>query len=470
VNTMRKLLPALLLFLTLPAAAENTRPLKTVCHVHTAYSIKPAGDVLFIAKKARAAGADVLITGDDNTAEFEYGLWPLRGLIKYRVSANSVTKAGPDLFLAHLAHVQKQVPDLLIIPGVEAAPFYFWTGNPVTGLKINNWHRHFSVIGMNHAEDYYNMPLTGNRSSYHFAPAALWPVLLLGLAAFLFFCGMKKAALIFAAVGFIFTADKYPFTKPAFNQYSDSGWAPYEKMVSYAREKNALVFINHPEAGSWDNAVKLTSRVSIQTPQYPESLEKLPQAHGFAAYATGNRHMTEPGGYWDKAINAYLTGMRKTPPWAYAETDYGGDTKNGAKIDESYMMVYAATATQSAVLAALKTGAFYCVRPADAGALALTRWSASADGKMVSAGQTLSAKSVYRMDAEIAAARGTVSTATASIICGGSTVAEKTGSLPFSLSYTGKVPDKNTFCRLMAKHSANGYMLANPIFITKDRP
>ena len=116
--------------------------------MHTAYSIKPAGDVLFIAKKARAAGADVLITGDDNTAEFEYGLWPLRGLIKYRVSANSVTKAGPDLFLAHLAHVQKQVPDLLIIPGVEAAPFYFWTGNPVTGLKINNWHRHFSVIGM----------------------------------------------------------------------------------------------------------------------------------------------------------------------------------------------------------------------------------------------------------------------------------------------------------------------------------
>ena len=89
-----------------------------------------------------------------------------RNLIKRREERPSVLLAGPENYLAEIERLNRQHQSVLIIPGVQSSPFYYWTGNPFgQGLTAHDFHKEVLVIGMSNPDDYYDLPLLHGRSS-----------------------------------------------------------------------------------------------------------------------------------------------------------------------------------------------------------------------------------------------------------------------------------------------------------------
>ncbi|MCD6228597.1 MAG: hypothetical protein J7K17_03895, partial [Candidatus Omnitrophica bacterium] len=115
-----------------------------------------------IVKIAKDNGIKVVVINDRDLMRWEYGIWPLRNLIKKRVEINSIFKYGIKRYLNEIRMLQNKFSDLIIIPGTESAPFYYWEGSPLRGnLKMYNWHRHILTVGLEKVEDYKNLPIIG---------------------------------------------------------------------------------------------------------------------------------------------------------------------------------------------------------------------------------------------------------------------------------------------------------------------
>ena len=71
----------------------------------------------------------VVVITDRDLMRWEYGIRPLRNIVKRTVEDNSLLKYGAKRYLEELTAVQQANPDLVIIPGVESAPFYYWKGD-----------------------------------------------------------------------------------------------------------------------------------------------------------------------------------------------------------------------------------------------------------------------------------------------------------------------------------------------------
>ena len=277
------------------AGAGEPAPIRTVAHVHSAYSGRKAPDMRLTLEIARQRGIEAVIFTDDAIADFEYGLWPLRRLIKAAVNRTSILRAGPSLYLEHVASLRKAFPQMIIIPGVEAAPFYYWSGSPLSSLMINDWNKHLSVAGLERPEDYEDLPVLGNRRLDRFAFGSLWPLLLLAGAALLGKARRRRSAAVAGAVGVLFLLNNFPFKTPAFSPYDPSaGWKPYEAVAAYADAKGFLCFWNHAEAPNWKTPYRLGPRVFTRTAPYPGCLQAVPQTDGFGALLEGDRSMTRP--------------------------------------------------------------------------------------------------------------------------------------------------------------------------------
>ncbi len=74
---------------------------------------------------------------------------------------------GIQRFLDEIQAVQQRHPNLMIIPGVEVAPHYYWTGSLLQGnLTMHNAQRNLLVIGLEKAEDYARLPARGSADSF----------------------------------------------------------------------------------------------------------------------------------------------------------------------------------------------------------------------------------------------------------------------------------------------------------------
>lgn len=450
----------------LPAWAAVPPAIKTVSHVHSAYSAHHAPDMLATLQLARQKGIAAVIFADDASATFEYGLRPLRNLIKKTVAFNSVLRAGPEVYLKNIASLRRRFPDMVIIPGVEAAPFYYWTGDPLKGLVMHNWNRHLSVAGLERAEDYRGLPVLGNPRAAVWRWSSLWPLALLALSLWAGRAGWRKAAWAWSAAGLIFIADAFPFHQPSWSPYdSTAGWKPYEALASYADRPDLLCFWNHPEASSWSTPQDVGLKVKAVTAPYPEALALVPQTDGFAALWEGHRTMTAPGGAWDQALRSYLKGARRKPPWAFGELDYGGASANGVGLDDVYMDVHASSRTMAGVLESLKKGRFESIAKDAGRTVELIEWSVSSAGACASSGETLPDASAPQVRIALAPVGAPALPATITLLRNGFVIFKETQTLPWSRT----VPDdpeelKRFYYRLDVRFGPNGVLLSNPIF------
>jgi len=326
-------------------------------------------------------GVDGAVISDHDNAEITYGLPPFRSVVKKTRSFPSIEQYGPVEYLSGIEQAAREHPELILIPGAEAVPFYYWEGNPIRkNLTLMNWQEHMLVLGMNVPEHYKNLP------AIHRGPGKQWNwfgVLALFLPAGMIVAGVGITRMrienklrfdrltyktvsrwpIVPGVFIIVLAvlvliEMSPFHKREIDQYhGDRGALPYQKLINYADSIGALTFWAHPEA-SVDTEYE---GVMVRTEPYHEHLLETTGYDGFAIFWNGDREIGSPGGIWDQVLLQYTAGEREKPVWAIGELDWEG-VAGGDLIAETLTICYADERSADGVLAAMKSGRMIAVR------------------------------------------------------------------------------------------------------------
>ena len=143
-----------LLWVHAPAAVHAWQQIPAAVHVHSTYS---TGDSTLeeLVQMARDAGLQALLLTENFRVQFEYGLFPLRRILRLKRSVPSLRPGTIGAYMQAVAAVQRQTPDVLLLPGVEIVPHYYWTGAWWDGsLTMHNAQKNFLVTGLPDAKAY----------------------------------------------------------------------------------------------------------------------------------------------------------------------------------------------------------------------------------------------------------------------------------------------------------------------------
>lgn len=335
---------------------DFTKKINCVLHVHSEFSGKKytIGQIVELAKQNKI---DCIVLNDHFLQKVEFGLWPVRQIIKRTVDLPSVVKFGIERYLYEIDCYNNMQKEVLILAGVEVTPHYFFSAQE-DSLIVNNLHKHILVVGLDKKETYLKMPVIGNEINIKkFNFLYLWPVfgILLSLI-------LKSKTLFF--IFFVALLNNFPFLERKYSQYKDFGELPYQNLIDYInRSDNKCIIIwAHPEASNYEDKRLLKKiknlKIFTQTKPYYDSLIKTFDYDGFSIFAEGYRKIGPPEGIWDKILLEYCEGKRKKPIWCYAELDFG-------ETDE-YMysrknILFVKEKTTKDILFSLKNGNFYTV-------------------------------------------------------------------------------------------------------------
>lgn len=337
--------------------------------LRTSYS-DGAHDLDFLVELAKERGFDVLFINDHDRMVLEYGIFPFRNIFRKREELPSVNSRGADKYLQNIAEITRKYPDMIVIPGSESAPFYYWTGSYFKGnLTAHNWERHLLVIGMDNPEDYRNLPVLHNGFSTRYLrqllPGSIIFLIPLCFSIFLIIRGNYRILGIVILVFSSFMLIEYhPFKSSPFDQYhGDQGYLPYQELIDYVRDRGGTTFWTHPEAGAGVNARK--GPITVKTPKHSEALLITKGYTGFATiYGTGIKN-TEPGKEWDRVLFDYCRGNRDTPAWGISTADFHEEGGAGEKLGNFPTIFLVKEKTREEVLSALKQGRMYACRSGD---------------------------------------------------------------------------------------------------------
>lgn len=147
-----------------------------------------------IVDQAKDAGLDFIVMSDQFLVHTEYGLPPFENVIKISQSQKSILSYGIAKYLNRLQKVDDETPTLIVIPGVDIAPHYYWSGNPLTStLTAHQFSQQLTIFGPRDVEFYKNIPVIHNEPLSFFFPntiIALLPIVLIFIGISIFF---KKA-------------------------------------------------------------------------------------------------------------------------------------------------------------------------------------------------------------------------------------------------------------------------------------
>ncbi|OIO74058.1 MAG: hypothetical protein AUJ85_06540 [Elusimicrobia bacterium CG1_02_37_114] len=339
------------------ACANSYQNIPCIIHIDTTFSIDGSLTLEQVVEKAKEKGVKVVIPTDDALTEAEYGIFPFRKIIKKKIEEVSVLKIGSEKYLNEIKILNEKNKDMLIIPGIETTAFYRWTGNPFKeNLTMQNWHKHFLIVGLSEPAQYRELPISGNESnSGKFDASKLWGGIILILGIYLLSYWKKAWIIIFIGIGSIIY--NFPFKSLPFDNYKDYGELPYQNLINYVNKNNGLIFYAHPEAINWSNPVQI-GPVSVRTKPCTNSLLQTYDYTGFAYFREGYRDAGKPGGLWDEVLGEFCAGKRNRPVWAIGELDYINDKESG-EIDTVQNILLLKDFTETSVIDCLKTGRFY---------------------------------------------------------------------------------------------------------------
>ena len=433
-----------------------------------------------IIQKVRDAELKVAIFADKDNNRVEYGIPPLRNLIKKTEERESVNHYGAKRYMERIEAIASNYPDMVILPGVETIPFYYWDGTISSGLKARNFHKNILVFGLNSAEDYKNLPSVSNKKPGDFSVWCilnLWPAALIGAGVFLVFykkryayfigssdfkggkAGFRKSGIFLASIGVLFFINNFPFCDPRYDQYhGNMGSAPYQYLIDYVNSKGGLTFWSSPDVNTANYKM---GPVTFETSPYYHELLNTRDYTGFAVFAEGMKNSGIPGGVWDQVLIEYINGERKKPVWAIGELDY----EEGDWMGETQTVFLLKKLTKEDVLAALKEGRVYSViGNAKTPKPALERFQIWDDSlqKWVEVGQTANVKKNTKMRIKLSLPAGQNQTGELKIIREGEVVeaVNVASSYESIVEFDYRKPNGKTYYRV----DYNGTLISNPIF------
>jgi hypothetical protein len=370
----------------LPAAEPPPAPatMMTVAfHVHSDVSTG-ALSLDQIAERARRMGLDAVVFSENLALRYEYGLFPFRGVVRRTVTLPSVVEYGVDRYLAAVAAAQARHPGVLLVPGVEVTPHYYWTGSlPERNLTMHNSQKNLLVFGLTKSEDYAALPVPGNRgfSRYGWATVGnLWPVLLLGYAGWLWqrrthrtikvgVTTMRVArrsrvpAGLLAAVAAALLLLAWPYDSPLFSLYDDQlREKPYQTLIDAAIQRGGAVVWSMPEAVDFNvHSFGPLGSVTVKTDPYPVSLLQTTGYTGFGGVYQDTRTITEPGALWDQLLLQHLSGLRPALPSVFGEIAFHQTDQAGIELNQVLNVVTVRERTIAGLVEAMKAGRHYAL-------------------------------------------------------------------------------------------------------------
>jgi len=327
-------------------------------------------------QKVKEAGINVAVITDKDNMRVEYGISPLRKIVKKIQERNSITTFGAENYLGVIDDISKKNPDMTIIAGVEAQPFYYWEGSYFSNdLRLVNLHKHLLIIGMESPEDFKDIPSVSYNNPAVFdiyCVLNVWPVLLLPVGLWLVVHKKKEliqarmfsykkvrrpfvlSGAVILVAGVLFTINNFPFCSPLYDQYhGDRGALPYQNLIDYAEKKGGMVFWAHPDVGG----THTLNDIEISTPPYSRELLRTFNYTGFSVFVEGMKFSGRPGGFWDVALKQYINGERQKPVWAIGELDY----KEGAWMGDTQTIFITSENSKTGILQAMRGGRMYAV-------------------------------------------------------------------------------------------------------------
>lgn len=346
-----------------------------------------------IVEIAKDCGFKTIIFTERDIMHWEYGIFPLRNLIKKTIENNSLFTYGIKRYLEEVETLQKLNPKMVLIAGIETAPFYYWSGSIFKrDLKMHNEHKHLLVLGLETIKDLKTIPVIGNRVGlllpFRIKDAyRLWPILALLFGVFLLRKN-NKTGIFFIIFGLIFLLNNFPFRRSLFDQYhKDQGILPYQNLIDYVRQRGGLIFWAHPESEYYLK----TSNTEVITKEHTQDFLTARGYTGFGIFYEGYKIIGKPGGLWDEVLMQYLEGKREKPVWAIGSLgfDYYGDLKTSCADLRNILL--AKTLEKKDILDALRSGRVYVIRGNDSSDFILDKFvisnSSNSDNKQM--GETL---------------------------------------------------------------------------------
>ncbi len=471
---------------------DDLMPVPAILHVHSS-----ASDAMLnidgVVKSARNAGVKVILFTDDCLVRIEYGLWPLRKIIRYVFDRNSVFKYGIKRYLREIESAQEKNPDLILISGVETSPFYYWKGNPFKGdLKLRDWDKRLFIVGLDDVKDYANLPLISNerRPYRRLNIPSIWPVL--GLVIGASFLKKREFNYTDAAgnrlgkysrpwrvlgaftiiLSLLFAFNNFPFTEFKYDQYhGDQGIGPYQDLIDYTRERGGLTFWAYPNsARTITYTMQFGKDVVMETGSHNQDILKAKDYTGFAIFHGGYYQTGEPGGIWDTALNEYCKGERTMPVWAVSELNFDStkDLSNRSNSNARTFLLIDRL-TRAEVIKALRTGKMYAVKGSSALQFVLDRFvirdSLSVNRGTIADEIIVNEKPVIEITGHFL--NEGASEAEVALIRDGNVIKAFNVTSPFSIEYRDDdiVMNKKTHYRIEVRYGGD-MLVTNPIFLT----
>ena len=341
-----------------------------------------------VCEKGEEADLDFIVVSDQFVVRAEYGLWPLNRTISYAVKRDSVVEFGVERYLSLIETEDESRENLVLIPGVDVAPHYYWRGFPFTKeFGTRRFSEQLTIFGSSKARFYHNLPVIHNEISEFslYSILKMLPLLITAWGIFLLFhlrgneyrdssgkllsSEFKRSRLILALLlillGLVWTFENRPFTRDLeFDQYADFGNIPYQKLIDYVNvkgEKNSGVIWSAPEATMRSEAL---GAVLVSKP-YLSDVQTTYGHNGMAGLYGDAITALRAGGEWDAMLMEYCAGKRRVRPIIVGELDYHGRKR---RIDMYQTVVRGAKKSRASIFNAIIEGRSYAyAKPANCG-------------------------------------------------------------------------------------------------------
>ena len=148
--------------ISIAGTADALERLPSVLHLHSDLS---TGDFALeqLTAMAEKQGIGALLLTENYLLRVEYGLPPFRALTRAVRDERSVLDLGIDRYLERVAQARVANPRVLIVPGVEVLPHYYWTGSPLAlDMAIHETQKNMLLFGLDEA-GLRALPVTGHR-------------------------------------------------------------------------------------------------------------------------------------------------------------------------------------------------------------------------------------------------------------------------------------------------------------------
>jgi hypothetical protein len=397
--------------------------------------------------------------------------------LKKRVEEPSINKKGPENYLNMINAASKKYPDLILIPGAESAPFYYWRGSYFKkNLTVCDWERHLLIVGLEEPKDYKELPILHNGystkyilSSIPIASFLFLALLIVGLYMIKWKRIIRYSGIAISVFALLLVINNHLLKSSPYDQYhGPQEISPYQLLIDYVNSRGGMVFWNHPETLSGKGKL---GPILKDTPRYPQVLIESMNYTGFAALYGDAITITEPGNIWDKILIEYCLDRRENPVWGISSADFHREGGAGVKLGDYPTFFLVRSKTKKDILDALKKGRMYACRgDADSPRLILKDFSISDSKNLekVVMGEEIFSKGYPSINIRIATTDSEKGNSiTVRLIRSGNLLETFSAETPLSINFEDDFfePSKKVYYRLDAMDKKGRKLVSNPIFV-----